>query len=223
MEPEGPVGRKRNRWPEGLDGFRETQTEFFAAMSRLSAETLRLVHAALGLSPGASDAHAGSPKTSTVRLNHYPLGDPVAARERTGLPDLGDVALGHHTDPGVITLLLQDDAGGLQTHSHASGWIDVPPRPGTIVVNLADSLQVWTNDQYRASVHRVVPMTERERYSIPYFYNPPIDALIQPIAELCEDGPGYRPFTWREFIQARIDDNFADLGQDDTQAAHFRI
>ena len=89
--------------------------------------------------------------------------------------------------------------------------------------NLADSLQVWTNDRYRAAVHRVVPMTRRDRYSIPYFFNPPFDAVIRPIDEICEDGPRYRPFTWREFIQARIDDNFADPGVDDTQASHFRI
>lgn len=223
MEPDSAIGLARNRWPEGLAGFRETQTGFFDALSRLSAETLRLVHTALGLSKRAADAHCGSSTTSSVRLNHYPVSDPVDSRERQDLPELGEVALGHHTDPGVITLLLQDDVGGLQTHSREWGWIEVPPKPSTIVVNLADSLQVWTNDRYRAAVHRVLPMTERDRYSIPYFYNPPFDAVIQPIEELCEDGPRYRPFTWREFIQARIDDNFADLGVEDTQASQFRI
>ncbi len=223
MEPESAIGLARNRWPEGLAGFRETQTALFDALSRLSAQTLKLVHAALGLSKQTADAHRGSSTTSSVRLNHYPVGDPVDAREREGLAELAEVALGHHTDPGVITLLLQDDTGGLQAHSRESGWIDVPPRPSTIVVNLADSLQVWTNDRYRAAVHRVVPMTQRDRYSIPYFYNPPFDAVIRPIDELCEDGPRYRPFTWREFIQARIDDNFADPGVEDTQVSHFRI
>ena len=92
-----------------------------------------------------------------------------------------------------------------------------------VVVNLADSLQVWTNDRYRASVHRVVPMTKKARYSIPYFYNPPLDATIQPIPGIGDSAPHYRPFTWKEFIQARIDDNFADLDAEDTQASHFRI
>ncbi len=223
MEPGSAIGLARNRWPEGLAGFRETQTALFDALSRLSAQTLKLVHAALGLSKQTADAHRGSSTTSSVRLNHYPVGDPVDAREREGLAELAEVALGHHTDPGVITLLLQDDTGGLQAHSRESGWIDVPPRPSTIVVNLADSLQVWTNDRYRSAVHRVVPMTRRDRYSIPYFYNPPFDAVIRPIDELCEAGPRYRPFTWREFIQARIDDNFADPGVEDTQVSHFRI
>lgn len=77
--------------------------------------------------------------------------------------------MGHHTDPGVITLLLQDDTGGLQAQARDGSWIDVPPTPGTVVVNLADSVQVWTNDRYRAAVHRVLPMTRRDRTSIPYF------------------------------------------------------
>ncbi len=223
MEPDGAIGRTRNRWPDALPGFRETQTEFFEAFSELAARTLRLVHSALGASDQVAANHAGSPLTSTVRLNHYPVDDPVPMGERAGLAELGETALGHHTDPGVLTLLLQDETGGLQAHSRDDGWIDVPPPPGTIVVNLADSLQVWSNDRYRAAVHRVVPMTKRGRYSIPYFYNPELDAVIEPISELGEEGPRYRPFTWREFIQARVDDNYADLGAEDTQASHFRI
>ncbi len=223
MAPREAGGLDRTPWPASLPGFREAMVDFFEAFSRLSAETLRLVHSALGLSEGGVAAHRGSPLTSTVRLNHYTTDDPVAAAERDGLPALGDVALGDHTDPGVITLLLQDETGGLQTHSRSDDWVDVPPRPGTIVVNLADSLQVWTNDRYRAAVHRVTPMDGARRFSIPFFFNPELEATIQPIAELCEGPPRYRPFTWREFIRARIDDNYEDLGAEDTQASHFRI
>jgi len=222
MQPESPIGVERNRWPDDLPGFRETLVEYFDAFGRMSEETLRLVHRALGLSEDVIESHRGSPAVSTVRLNHYPVGDPVEASERDGLADLGDVALGDHTDPGVITLLLQDDRGGLQTLTRDGRWLDVPPEPGTIVVNLADSLQVWTNDRYRAAVHRVVPMTEGARYSIPYFFNPELEAVIAPIEELCDEGPLYRPFTWREFIVARINDNYADLGAEDTQVSHFR-
>jgi len=223
MEPGGPIGQKRNRWPAALPVFQETQQAFFDAFSELAAGTLELVYSALGADGEVARAHPGSRLTSTVRLNHYPTGDPVPEDEQTGLTPLGDVALGHHTDPGVLTLLLQDDTGGLQAHSHAHGWIDVPPAPGTIVVNLADTLQAWTNDRYRAAVHRVRPMTDRSRYSIPYFYNPELETVIEPIAELAEGSPNYRPFTWREFIQARVDDNFSDLGAEDTQVSHFRI
>ena len=223
MDPAGPAGEQRNRWPKEPAGFRATLTEFFDTFGTLSAQTMRLVHRALGLPPDVIAAHGGSHAVSTVRLNHYPVGDPVPAGERDGLAELGEVALGHHTDPGVITLLLQDDTGGLQAFTRNEEWIDVPPEPGTIVVNLADSVQVWTNDRYRAAVHRVVPMTDRDRYSIPFFYNPEVDAVIEPIAQLSSEGPAYRPYTWREFIVSRMNDNYADLGAADTQISHFRI
>jgi isopenicillin N synthase-like dioxygenase len=66
-------------------------------------------------------------------------------------------------------------------------------------------------------------MTRSARYSIPYFFNPGLETRIEPIAGLAGDAPRYRPFTWREFIRARIEDNYTDLGAEDTQASHFRI
>jgi isopenicillin N synthase-like dioxygenase len=66
-------------------------------------------------------------------------------------------------------------------------------------------------------------MTTRDRYSIPFFFNPAVDAVIEPIPELCDDAPAYRPFAWGEFIAARVSDNYADLGAEDTQVSHFRV
>jgi len=182
-----------------------------------------LVHSTLGLPAHVADAHAGHRDTSTIRLNHYTVGDPVPANQRSGLKDLGPVALGHHTDPGVLTLLIQDATGGLQALNGSGDWINVPPRPGTIVVNLGDVMQVWTNDRYRAAIHRVTPMTTTDRYSIPLFFNPSSDTVVDPIAELIDDQPLYRSFTWREFIKGRMDDNFADYGAADIQISDFRI
>ncbi len=211
-----------NRWPD-LPGFRADLSEFFDRMAELAVRTVSLVHSALSLATGVADAHAGHRDTSTIRLNHYTIGDPVPADQRSGLEDLGPVALGHHTDPGVLTLLIQDDTGGLQALDRSGEWIDVPPRPGTIVINLGDVMQVWTNDCYRAAVHRVTPMTTTDRYSIPLFFNPSSDTVVEPIAELVDDRPHYRPFTWREFIKGRMDDNFADYGADDIQISDFLI
>lgn len=223
MEPEGALGEKLNRWPGELEGFRETQVQFFHAFSDLAKETVRLVHRALGTPAARVAEMGGSPASSTARLNHYPTHDPLPIEESENLPGLGPTALGHHTDPGILTLLLQDETGGLQTLSLSDGWIDVPPRKGQIVVNIGDTFQVWSNDRYRAGVHRVTPITTQSRFSIPYFYNPAYPQVIEPIAELAEGRPRYRPFTWKEFIQARVDDNFSDLGSEDTQASHFRI
>ena len=125
--------------------------------------------------------------TSFVRLNYYPFEDPLTPHDAKAVKTLGDMALHHHTDPGVLTLLLQDMTGGLQTLSKDDGWIDVPPEEGTIVVNLGDSLQVWSNDVYRAAVHRVLPMQTvtggaSGRFSTPYFYNPASDAVLEPLS-----------------------------------------
>ena len=216
------VGEAMNRWPE-LPGFRDAMVQHFEAMSDLAHRTTVLLHSILNLGPSSSSALTCARQGSTVRLNLYTVGDPVPDDERDGLADLGEVALGHHTDPGTLTLLLQDDTGGLQALASDGNWIDVPPEPGTIVVNLGDCTQAWTNDLYRAAIHRVVPMTEHRRFSIPYFGNPPRESIIEPVPELSTSGPRYRPFAWREFMAARSYDNFSDLGTDDTQVTDYRI
>jgi isopenicillin N synthase-like dioxygenase len=84
-------------------------------------------------------------------------------------------------------------------------------------------MQAYTNDRYRAAVHRVVPMTKQRRFSIPYFSNPPRDAMVAPLAALSSGGARYRSFAWREFMDARAYDNFADLGADDAQVTDYRV
>ncbi len=212
-----------NHWPSGLTGFQALLEEFHRRFSALSLGVLGLVHDALSLSSAGRKVITGGPDSSFVRLNHYPVGDPVPPADRAGLADLGPTALGYHTDPGVITLLLQDDIGGLQARTRAGEWIDVDPQPGTIVVNVADVMQVWTDDRYIAAVHRVVPMTGKRRFSIPLFFNPVRGTIVEPVAELCAAEPRYRPFAWRDFMQARNADNFADAGADDTQISDYLV
>ena len=222
-DPAFPSADAHNRWPQGIEGFRSAMADFYDAFSDLSTTAVEIVHRALGLDPADGLRFGGARTNSSVRLNHYPVGDPVPESERAELRDLGDSALGHHTDPGVVTLLLQDDTGGLQTLGRNGEWLDVDPIPGTIVVNLADCVQVWTNDRYRAAVHRVVPMTHRDRMSIPYFLHPARDAVVEPISELVVGRPRYRAFEWRAFMRARTDDNFADLGAPDTQISDYLV
>lgn len=223
VDPSREGADEFNRWPDGLRDFRDSMSSLFDGLSTLTDRTLGVIHGALGLGRSSREQVAFSRLSSSMRLNHYPVGDPVPEDERTGLVGLGETALGYHTDPGVITLLLQDDVGGLQTESRDHGWIDVPPQPGTIVVNLGDCMQAWTNDRYRAAVHRVVPMTSRSRYSIPYFANPSRECTVSPVAELSHDGARYKPFAWREFMAARAYDNFVDAGVDDTQVTDYRV
>jgi len=214
-----------NRWPSNgaFPNLRPTLAEFFDAFSELADTTASLVFTALGLSSSAHVDHRGDRTNSTVRLNHYPVGDPVPASERNGLAQLGETALGFHTDPGVLTLLLQDGTGGLQALAADGSWVDIEPQLGTIVVNLADAMQVWTNDRYRAAVHRVLTMTDTDRMSIPYFSNPVRTSVIAPIPDVADGPAKYREFVWRDHMRARTDDNFRDLGADDTQITDYLI
>jgi isopenicillin N synthase-like dioxygenase len=217
-------GSDSNQWPTGKPEFEAAMVNFFNASSTVALRTLRLVCRALaGDGIEAAKMPTGDPRTSTVRLNYYPVADPLSAAEQQEITGLGDMALHHHTDPGVLTLLLQDSVGGLQTLTQKDGWIDVLPEEGTIVVNLADSLQVWTNDIYKAAIHRVQPMQGAGRYSTPYFFNPKSDAVLEPLPSLSRDAPVYRSFTWREYIKGRVEDNYTDLGEDDIQIDQFRL
>ncbi|MEY3679458.1 MAG: hypothetical protein RL547_70, partial [Actinomycetota bacterium] len=225
IDPMSPPHDSRNRWPatHDLPGFRDSMVALYDAFDDLATKALGLIHGLLELGPESRAKVVGDRRGSMIRLNHYTVGDPVPESERVGLADLGETALGYHTDPGVLTVLLQDGTGGLQAESAEHGWIDVPPIPGTIVLNLGDCMQAWTNDRYRAAVHRVLPMTVSRRFSIPYFLNPPRDSVIAPMPEMCSDGARYRAFEWREFMDARAYDNFTDTGAEDAQVTDYRV
>jgi len=220
-------GSDLNQWPAGQPEFRQAMDAFFDAASQVAERTLAQVYRALGAtSPRDAMLPHGDARTSTVRLNYYPPNDPLSPEEQAETKGLGDMALHHHTDPGILTLLVQDMSGGLQTLSTERGWLDVTPEAGTIVVNLGDAMQVWSNDLYRAAIHRVLPMRDigcLGRFSTPYFFNPSRDAVLEPLSALSDTAPQYRSFTWKDYIKGRVDDNFADIGEDDIQIERFRI
>ena len=111
---------------------------------------------------------------STLRLLHYPVAD--HAKDH---PETIQFLTPEHTDTGVLSLLLQDDVGGLQVRAPDDSWVDVTPTPGTLVMNIGNLLQFWTDGELRSTIHRVV-ITPQERYSIPFFLEPDADAYIVP-------------------------------------------
>ena len=213
-------GEDFNQWPEDQD-FKNVMLHFFQEASTVAAQTLDLLFYAL--KNDQITLPVGESKTSNARLNFYPISDPLDSSDQASVSELGDMALHHHTDPGILTLLLQDMTGGLQAKSKESGWIDIEPEEDTIVVNLGDAMQVWSNDQYVAAIHRVLKRTNNSRYSTPYFYNPEGNAILKPIEGLSNESDLYKSFTWKEYIQGRVSDNYEDLGEDDIQIERFRV
>ncbi len=95
--------------------------------------------------------------------------------------DIGPVwGVGEHTDYGVLTILAQDDAGGLQVRSR-SRWIEAPPIPGSFVCNIGDMLDRMTGGRYRSTPHRVQNRARRDRLSLPFFFDPNFHAEVRPI------------------------------------------
>ena len=210
-----------NRWPRALTGFEQTMKRYLAECERVSVLLLRAFGVGLHIDPALLERHFDSRHTSFIRLNHYPLADPLEPDESSAVTPLGDMALHHHSDAGAFTILLQDDVGGLQVQ-HESRWIDVDPIPKALVVNTGDIMQVWSNDRYRAALHRVAPRMNLERYSLPYFFNPSYDTDYQPLVMSDDDPPHYRTMNWGEFRQGRADGDFADYGEE-VQISQFRV
>lgn len=184
-----------NQWPDEalVPGFRAAMTAYGQAMQSLAVRLMGLYETALGLPAGHFDAFMRHP-TCTTRLLHYPP-QPAAAAP-------GQIGCGAHTDWGAITLLAQDEAGGLQVQ-HGDDWIDVDPLPGAFVVNAGDMLQRWTNDRWRSTMHRVINRRSgRDRWSIAYFFDLDAEARIEPLA-VCtsaENPPRYAALTAGEHL-----------------------
>ena len=211
-----------NRWPMELPAFRATLWEYFGNCERLAFGLLHYYCLGLDLPANELDCHFKANHTSFIRVNHYPLDDPLGEPELASVAALGDMALHHHSDSGAFTILLQDDVGGLQVYANGKWW-DVTPLEKAIVINTADMMQVWSNDRFRAPLHRVSPITNRPRYSLPFFFNPSYASNCAPLSPLTVgDKPHYKAINWGIFRQRRTDGDYADYGRE-TQIDDYRI
>ena len=159
-----------SQWPDGLPGFRPAALAYARAMAEVGDAVLALLAVSLELPPDFFGAYYRHPM-ATVRLLRYPP-QPTA--------DSGNLlGAGAHTDWGGVTILAQDEVGGLEVRNVAGEWVAAPPIAGTFVVNLGEMLARWTNDLYRSNLHRVRNASAaRDRYSIAFFYDPEYDARI---------------------------------------------
>jgi isopenicillin N synthase-like dioxygenase len=184
-----------NLWPDELPNFRPVTQTYFDTMLGLSTKLMRGLALALDLDEDYFAGYCSDPH-ATLRLLHYPPQPADAAP--------GEKGAGAHSDFGGVTLLLQDEAGGLQVHGMTSDqWIHATPVPGTFVVNLGDMIARWTNDRFRSTVHRVVNASGRERYSVAFFFSGNPDQQVESLPSCLEDGevPKYLPTTVEGHLQ----------------------
>jgi isopenicillin N synthase-like dioxygenase len=103
-------------------------------------------------------------------------------------------------DSGLLTLLAQDGVAGLQAKNRSGSWIDVPAAHDSLVVNFGRLLELWTAGRIRATEHRVIGVGQ-ERYSVPFFFEPRVDALIAPL-ETPPRTAAFSPFLYGDFVWA---------------------
>jgi isopenicillin N synthase-like dioxygenase len=162
-----------NLFPRNMPELREAVLRYMDAMTRLGHALMEGIALSLGLEASYfADRYTADPLT-LFRIFNYP-GDPTAGDNE---PRWG---VGEHTDYGLLTILKQDDTGGLQVKSK-TGWIPAPPIPGAFLCNIGDMLDRMTAGHYRSTPHRVQNVTRRDRLSFPFFFDPNFNAEIRPI------------------------------------------
>jgi len=198
--------RGPNRWPEQqLPEFRQHATEWFDCAQALAGCLLRAFARSLGVERNAFLRHSDRP-LSRASFVYYPR---QAASVNRNQIEPGQFGVGPHTDFGVMTVLCQDDVGGLQVENADGEWIHAPPIDGTLVVNVGDLLARWTNGAFRSARHRVTSPLGRDRLSLVLAFDPnpetKIDAReISPDATDCPE-----PVTCGDYLDWRFSQAFA--------------
>jgi isopenicillin N synthase-like dioxygenase len=200
-----------NLFPDEVPALRAAVLEYLERLTETAQDVLRAVAVSLDLDENYfADGYTRDP-TVLFRIFHYPPSKP-------GSDDWG---VGEHTDYGLLTLLLQDDTGGLSVRTN-DGWIDAPPIDGTFVCNIGDMLDRLTGGWYRSTPHRVRNVSGNERLSYPFFFDPDFDREVPPLPASARiatdkserwDGQDLRAFTgtYGDYLVAKVAKVFPQL------------
>ena len=191
-------GTPPNRWPDFQPELRPLLSGYFDAVNDVGWRLLRAFATAIGVDAGTFVRSIAHP-TSRASIIHYPPQAPDLAADQFGVAP--------HTDWGCLTLLYQDNTGGLEVRGRNGDWVAAQPIPGTYVVNVGDLLARWTNDRFRSTPHRVVNRSGRERLSCAVFVDPDRDTLITPITN--GEPARHAPVTCGAYVQSRFDAAFS--------------
>jgi polar amino acid transport system ATP-binding protein len=196
-----------------LPGFRAAIFDYMAAVTALGHRVMQSIALSLALPADYFASRYTADPLVLFRIFNYPSRDiPAHSEVRHGV--------GEHTDYGLLTLLRQDDVGGLQVRT-PHGWIDAPPIPQSFVCNIGDMLDRMTGGLYRSTPHRVaLNRSGRDRLSFPLFFDPDFDARIEPIrhpeiddAAARWDGASVHAFegSYGEYLLAKVGKVFPEL------------
>ncbi len=189
-----------NLFPAAIPELRALVLDYIAALTRLGHALMRGLSLSLGLDPSYLDERMTRDPLILFRIFNYP-----APREATERAQWG---VGEHTDYGVLTILKQDDCGGLEVKTPSGDWIDAPPIANTFVCNIGDMLDRMTGGLYRSTPHRVRNASNRDRLSWPFFFDPGFHVTVHklPVAVPAhanaarwdnDDVPRLRRHVWR--------------------------
>lgn len=189
-----------NLWPDDPE-FRDTVTRYDTALRALGLKLLPAFSVAVGERPNFfSDLIA--PPTTALRLIHYSPSPTDGSDTLKGIQP--------HTDYGFITILAQDDVGGLDVRTIDGTWIEAPPVPGTLIINIGDALARMTNNSFNSTPHRVINKSDRHsRYSLAMFFDPHVDTVLHCLDGF-KDGAApvkHQPVRFGEYLLGRLDDN----------------
>lgn len=193
--------RGDNQWPKFVPNLKTNALEYFSHAHDVAHNLMRGFALGLGLEENFFLKSSNRP-LSRGSFVYYPHQSQNAAKDQFGV--------GPHTDFGVLTVLAQDNVGGLQVQNISGDWIEAPPIEGTLIVNVADLLHRWTDGAYKSTPHRVINNSGRERLSLVLAYDPnpetKIDARdIFGKNHKCAD----EPITCGDYLNWRFDKAFS--------------
>ncbi|SER40913.1 isopenicillin N synthase family dioxygenase [Actinokineospora terrae] len=191
------------QWPTALPEFRTVMMRSWDQLWGLSARIAAGMALSLGLDEHFFAQYEGA-ELSDLRMVHYP---PFSREAHPHAPDgvsidQTELGFGAHVDYGFLAVLQQDGVGGLEVRNAEGEWIAAPHIPGTFLVNIGLMMQRWTNDRYQATWHRVQIPGTSDRYSIPFFFEPRFDAVVEPLPQ-CVDAdnpPRYEPCEFGPYV-----------------------
>ncbi|MBD1872424.1 isopenicillin N synthase family oxygenase [Nodosilinea sp. FACHB-131] len=173
----------QNLFPTTLPELRQTVLDYMAAMTELGHVLMRGIALSLGLEADYFEERYTHDPLTLFRIFNYPA----------AATDSDQWGVGEHTDYGLLTILKQDNLGGLQVKFQGR-WIEAPPVPNTLICNIGDMLDRITGGLYRSTPHRVKNQSGHDRLSFPFFFDPNFEAKIQPIPTLVAS----QPDDWQE-------------------------